>query len=105
MVLDVTAKNLGEKDPEKQIMFSTSKKYFEIGRDLQNRMRYGAWQIKEIVDLTLQPLQTRKEQYVMHFDTDIEQVEIEAKISYFISGSKGDIVHTVKETIEYDLDW
>ncbi len=105
MVLEVTAKNLKEEDLEKQIMFSTSQKYFEIGRDLQNRMRYGAWQIKEIVDLTLQPLQTRKEQYVMHFDTDVEQVEIEAKISYFISGSKGDIVHTVKETIEYDVDW
>lgn len=96
---------MAESDPEKQVIFSTSKKYFEIGRDLQNRMRYGAWQIKEIVDLTLQPLQTRKEQYLIHFDTDVEQIEIEAKLSYFISGGKGETVHLYKETVDYELDW
>ena len=45
-------------------MFSDQKKYFEIGRDMEGRMRYGAWQIKETIDLTLpaaekiQPVQT-----------------------------------------------
>lgn len=104
MVLDVTARNLAEKDPEKSVMFSVQKKYFEIGRDLQNRMRYGAWQIKEIVDLTLQPMQTRREQYLMHFDTDVEDVEIEANLSYYISGKKGDVVYSVKEQLTYELD-
>lgn len=85
-------------------MFSVQKKYFEIGRDLQNRMRYGAWQIKEIVDLTLQPMQTRREQYLMHFDTDVEDVEIEANLSYYISGKKGDVVYSVKEQLTYELD-
>lgn len=102
MVLDVTARNLAEKDPQKQIMFTAQEKYFEIGRDLQNRMRYGAWQIKEIVDLTLQPMQTKREQYLMHFDTDVEEIEIEAILSYFISGKKGDVVYTVKEKITYE---
>ena len=104
MVLDVTARNLAEEDPEKNVLFSTEKKYFEIGRDLHNRMRYGAWQIKEIVDLTLQPMQTRREQYLMHFDTDVEEVEIEANLSYYISGKKGDVVHSVKERFTYELD-
>ena len=104
MVLDVTARNLAEQDPEKQVLFSEQKKYFEIGRDLQGRMRYGAWQIKEIVDLTLQPLETQKEQFIMHFDTDIEEVEIEANLSYFISGKKGDVVYSISETLEFELD-
>ncbi len=85
-------------------MFSAQEKYFEIGRDLNNRMRYGAWQIKEIVDLTLQPMQTRREQYLMNFDTDVEEVEVEANLSYYISGKKGDVVHTVKEKLVFDLD-
>jgi hypothetical protein len=104
VVLDVTARNMAETDPEKQILFQTQEKYFEIGRDLENRMRYGAWQIKEIVDLTLQPLQTRKERYLMHFDTDVEEVELEATLSYFVSGKKGDVVYSVKEKLSFDID-
>ena len=104
MVLDVTARNLAETDPEKQLMFSAQKKYFEIGRDLEHRMRYGAWQIKEIVDLTLQPMETRKEQFLVNFDTDVEEVEIEANLSYFINGKKGDVIYSVKETLVYELD-
>jgi hypothetical protein len=104
VVLDVTARNLAETDQEKQVMFSAQKKYFEIGRDTQNRMRYGAWQIKEIVDLTLQPMQTRREQFLMNFDTDVEEVEIEANLSYFISGKKGDVVYSVKEKLTFELD-
>ncbi len=100
----MTAKNLAIEDKEKQVMFSAQKKYFEIGRDLDNRMRYGAWQIKEIVDLTLQPMQTRREQFLMNFDTDVEEIEIEAKLSYFINGKKGDVVYSTNEKISYDLD-
>ena len=85
-------------------MFSAQKKYFEIGRDLEHRMRYGAWQINEIVDLTLQPMETRKEQFLVNFDTDVEEVEIEANLSYFINGKKGDVIYSVKETLVYELD-
>ena len=85
-------------------MFSVQEKYFEIGRDTQNRMRYGAWQIKDIVDLTLQPMQTRREQYLINFDTDVEEVEIEANLSYYISGKKGDVVYSVKEKLTFEID-
>lgn len=104
MVLDVTARNLAESDPEKQVIFADSKKYFEIGRDMEGRMRYGAWQIKEIVDLTLQPLETKKEEFLMNFDTDVEEVEIEAVLTYFVSGKIKDVVYTIKENIAYDID-
>ena len=104
MVLDVTARNLAESDPEKQVLFADQKKYFEIGRDMEGRMRYGAWQIKEIVDLTLQPLEIKKEEFLMNFDTDIEEVEIEAILTYFVSGKIKDVVYSIKENIAYDLD-
>ncbi len=86
------------------MLFSVQEKYFEIGRDTQNRMRYGAWQIKDIVDLTLQPMQTRREQYLINFDTDVEEVEIEANLSYYISGKKGDVVYSVKEKLTFEID-
>ena len=104
MVLEVTAKNLQEKDAEKQEMFKATKTWFEIGVDMDRDMRYGAWQIKEIVDLTLPPLQTQKEQYLINFDTDTEQVEVEAKLYYYIKGGSGEVVHSVKETLTFEVD-
>ena len=102
MVLDVTAKNLNEKDEKKQELFKAQKTWFEIGVDMDRDMRYGAWQIKEIIDLTLPPMQTQKEQFLIHFDTDTEEVEIVVKLSYFISGGKGDVIHTVTKKLNFD---
>ncbi len=104
MVLDVTARNIDEKDAGKQILFSDQKVWWEIGKDLEGRMRYGAWQIKEIVDLTLQPMETRKERFLMNFDTDIETVEVEVNLSYYINGKKGDVIYSEKKILEYDFD-
>ncbi|MBT8329169.1 MAG: cytochrome c family protein [Desulfofustis sp.] len=102
-VINYASENLAESDPEKQVMFADQKKYFEIGRDMEGRMRYGAWQIKEIVDLTLQPLETKKEEFLMNFDTDVEEVEIEAVLTYFVSGKKKDVVYSIKENIAFDI--
>ena len=104
MVLDVTARNLDEKDAEKQILFEAQKTWFEIGVDMDRDMRYGAWQIKEIIDLTLPPQQTQKEEFLMHFNTDTENVEIEVKLSYFISGKKGDVIYSEKKQLKYEVD-
>ncbi len=104
MVLEVTAKDLTIKDPEKQEVFRSEKNWFEIGVDMDRDMRYGAWQIKETIDLTLPPKQTQKEDYLINFDTDTEKVEIEANLWYYLKGSKGDIIHSVKETISYETD-
>lgn len=100
----MTAKNFDEKDPQKQEIFKAQKIWFEIGVDMDRDMRYGAWQIKEIIDLTLPPMQTRKEQYLIHFDTDIEEVEVEVKLSYFISGGKGDVIYTTTKHLSFDTD-
>jgi hypothetical protein len=96
VVLEVTAK-----DTEDNELFKKEKKWFEIGIDPDKDMRYGAWQIKEIIDLTLPPLQTQREQYLVHFDTDTDEVTINAKLWYFISGGKGEIVYEETRTLEY----
>ncbi len=96
MVLEVTAK-----DAEDNELFKKEKKWFEIGIDPDKDMRYGAWQIKEIIDLTLPPLQTQREQYLVHFDTDTDQVTITAKLWYYVSGGKGEIVYEETQTLEY----
>ena len=99
MVLDVTAKDANGKE-----LFSASKKYFEIGVDTDRDMRYGAWQIKELIDLTLPPMQTQKEQFLMHFDTDTDEAEIEVKLWYYLSGAKGEEVYAVKKKLTYETD-
>ena len=104
MVLEVTAKNLNEKDPKKAELFKKTKTWFEIGLDLDGDMRYGAWQIKETIDLTLPPKNTQQERYIMNFDTDVEEVLIEAKLYYYISGGKGEVIHSVSKTLSYDVD-
>ncbi len=103
MVLEVTARNPQAQSSDQEILFTASKTYFEIGRDMQSRMRYGAWQIKDIIDLTLQPMQKAREQFLMNFDTDVEQVEITTTVTYFISGKSSEIVHEHKELIKFEL--
>ncbi len=99
MVLDVTAK-----DSNGNELFKAEKKYFEIGVDTDRDMRYGAWQIKEIIDLTLPPMQTQKEQFLLNFDSDTEEVTIDVKLWYYINGKSGHVVHSVSETLEYEID-
>jgi hypothetical protein len=40
----------------------------------------------------------------MNFDTDTEEVEIEVKLLYYISGGKGDVIFTEKKQFTYDID-
>ncbi len=102
-ISDDAEKGKAKNDNENEL-FRAQKTWFEIGVDTDRDMRYGAWQIKEIIDLTLPPLQTQKEQYLINLDTDVEQVELEAKLYYYISGGKGDVIYSVKKILEFDVD-
>lgn len=95
MVLEVTAKD------NKGTEFKETKSYYEIGTDLDGYMRYGAWQIKEIVDLTLQPLQAQKEKYVFEFSKDATTADIIVNVYYYISGKKGDLIYSKKKHLEF----
>ncbi|MBI5640836.1 MAG: hypothetical protein HZA17_10450 [Nitrospirae bacterium] len=58
------------------------KEYWEIGIDLDGRHRVGAWQIKEIVDLTLPPRKTITERFLAELPAGTKSAEIEVRVSY-----------------------
>jgi hypothetical protein len=95
VVLEVTAKD----DKGKEI--KESKAYYPIGVDLDGYMRYGAWQIKEQIDLTLQPLEVRKEQYIFEFSEKATSADVTVNVYYYISGKKGDLIYTTKKHLEF----
>ncbi len=97
MVLEVTAKDT----KTGKILYKDERKYFEIGLDLDGYMRYGAWQIKEIVDLTLQPLKTQHERFFFVLNKGVEEAEVTVNVYYYISGKKGDLIYQKKKILSY----
>jgi hypothetical protein len=92
VVLEVTAKDL----ESGKVLYRGERTYFEIGLDLDGYMRYGAWQIKEIVDLTLQPLKTQHERFFFLLNKNTKSAEVAVNVYYYISGKKGSLVHQKK---------
>lgn len=56
------------------------KEYWELGMDLDGDHRLGAWQIKEVIDLTLPPKKTTKESFVTELSADTKTAEVEVKV-------------------------
>ncbi|MGE5894159.1 MAG: hypothetical protein ACM34I_08905 [bacterium] len=63
------------------------KEYWEIGLDLDGDHRLGAWQIKEIADLTLPPRKTTRERFVTELPAETKNADVEVKLIYMPSGS------------------
>jgi len=42
--------------------------------------------------------------YIIHFDTNTEEVEIEAKLLYYINGKKSDVIYSMKKQLSFDVD-
>ncbi|HXX57955.1 MAG TPA: hypothetical protein VEI96_08135 [Thermodesulfovibrionales bacterium] len=81
------------------------KEYWELGMDLDGDHRLGAWQIKEIIDLTLPPRNTTKERFVAELPPDTKNAEIEIKVTYFPSGPTGKPVlelHKVVKKLNFE---
>jgi hypothetical protein len=95
VVLEVTAKD----DTGKE--YSEKKSYYPIGVDLDGVMRYGAWQIKEVIDLTLPPKTTTKERFVITFDKAAGSAEVNVIVRYYVSGKTGWEVHRVTERLTF----
>ncbi|HET6514606.1 MAG TPA: hypothetical protein VFG09_05550 [Thermodesulfovibrionales bacterium] len=80
------------------------KEYWELGMDLDGDHRLGAWQIKEIIDLTLPPMKTTKERFVSELPQDTKNAEIEVTVTYFPSGpaGKGLEAHKVTKKLNFE---
>ena len=81
------------------------KEYWELGMDLDGDHRLGAWQIKEIIDLTLPPMKTTKERFVAELPPDTKNAEVEIKVTYYPSGITGKTVleaHRVVKNLSFE---
>lgn len=99
MVLEVTAT-----DQNGKVLFNEKRNYFEIGLDLDGDMRYGAWQIKELMDLSLQPKEVQREWFLLHFEPTTTEATIEVTLTYCLSGKKCDVIERVEETLSFYVD-
>lgn len=77
MVLEVTART----DRGETVLIG-KKEYWEIGLDLDGNHRYGAWQIKEIVDLTLPPRKTVEERFLAELPEGTKSADVDITVTY-----------------------
>lgn len=96
MVLEVTAKtdagtvvNMGKKE------------YWEVGLDLDGDHRVGAWQIKEILDLTLPPRKTTEERFISELPEGTKSADVEVKVTYYPSPKTELVVHKVMKKLTF----
>lgn len=99
MVMEVTART------DKGMVIPVAKKEFrEVGLDLDGRQRSGSWEIKEIVDLALQPGKTLQERFVTELPGDTRSAEIEVKVSMWPSPKKELVMDRVLRRIDFERD-
>jgi hypothetical protein len=94
--MEVTAKtNTGT------VVLMGKKEYWEVGLDLDGDHRVGAWQIREIVDLSLPPRKTTTERFITELPEGTKSVEIEVKITAYPTPKTEVPVHKVVKTITF----
>ncbi|MDI6801816.1 MAG: hypothetical protein QMD01_07195 [Thermodesulfovibrionales bacterium] len=84
-----------------KVIWSQKKEYFEPGLDLDGDRRYGAWQMKDILDFTLPPRRTTTEKYYAVFPEGANKIDLEVKVVYFHKAGTEFVVHHDKRTLEY----
>ena len=96
MVLDVTASN-----EQGENLYTASRTWQQIGVDAERRMQYGAWLIKEIIDLSLPPLATQRERFVIHLPVESTAVTVRAELRYHLGDDPGRPVETLERKIDF----
>jgi len=96
VVLEVTAKT-----DSGTVIPMGKKEYWEVGLDLDGDHRLGAWQIKEILDLSLPPRKTTMERFITELPEGTKSAEIEVKVTAFPSPKTEVPVHKVVKTITF----
>ncbi|MCS7200125.1 MAG: hypothetical protein NZ850_07255 [Caldimicrobium sp.] len=97
MVLDLTAKD----KKTGKVIWSDKREYFEIGLDWDGDRRYGAWQIKDIIDFSLPPRTTTTEKFYVIFNPDTKEVDLEIKVRYIHRAGLEFLVHDLKYSLNY----
>ncbi len=97
MVLEATATT-----DKGQTVSLGKQEYREIGLDLDGYQRMGAWQIKEIIDLSLQPGKTLTERFVKELPEGTKSAEIEIKVSMWPDPKTELVAHRVVKKISFE---
>jgi hypothetical protein len=98
VVLEVTAKT-----DQGTVIPLGRREYMEIGYDLDGNQRMGSWEIKEILDLSLQPARKTEERFVAEMPEGTKRVDVEVRITMFPSPKEEIIVHRVTKTIHFGM--
>ena len=77
------------------------KEYWEIGLDIDGYHRVGAWQIKEILDLTLPPRKTTKERFMSELPEGTKSADVEIRVTYYPSSKIELPVHRVVKKLTF----
>ena len=96
MVLDVTAKT--ENNPK---LYSYQKVWQEIGVDLKGDQKVKAWEIKNTIDLALQPRRTHSETLTINFPPGTTAGEVEATLIYHHRPGEEFVVHRVVRKVTF----
>ncbi len=96
MVLDVTAKT----EAGAQV-FSHRKEWREVGVDLNGDQKVKAWEIKNTIDLALQPRRTQSERLIIPFPEGTTAAEIEATLSYHHRPGEEFVVHRLARKVTF----
>ena len=88
---------------DKGMVIPIAKKEFrEIGLDLDGRQKMGSWEIKEIVDLALQPGETLRERFVAELPDDTRSAEVEVKVTMWPSPKEAVVMERVIRRVEFE---
>lgn len=96
MVLDVTAKT---QDGTK--VFGYQRIWQEVGTDLAGNQQVRAWDIKNTIDLALQPRQVHTERLPIQMPEGTTSAEIEATITYHHRPGEEFVVHKAQRKIAF----
>jgi hypothetical protein len=77
------------------------KEYREIGVDVDGNERLGAWQIKEIIDLSLPPNKKTHERFLAEFPENTKSADIEVVLKYYLTPAYESVVHTVTKKVSF----
>lgn len=95
--MDVTAKT------DRGEVFTIGKKeYREIGVDLDGAERLGAWQIKEIIDLSLPPARKTEERFLAEFPAGTKSADIEVVLIYYLTPAYQSEVHRISRKVVFE---
>lgn len=96
MVLDVTAKT----DTDTQV-FSRRQEWKEIGVDLNGDQKVKAWEIKNTIDMALQPRRIHTERLTIPLPEGTTAGEIEATLTYHHRPGEEFVVHRVARKVTF----